>query len=695
MTRLSRSLLPVALVVSPLLGVAQDDAGFSCSANAPEHLLPLHHNDPHRLQEMQQAEARLEAFTQDFIARGGRGDGEGYVIPIVFHIIHENGPENISDDQVHDEMRILNEDFNKLNPEWPNVRPEFLDIVADVGITFKLAQRDPDGNCTNGITRTESPLTNDGTQDMKDLIQWPRDRYLNVWVAASADGAAGYAMYPGSVDSQWGAPADGIVILHSYVGSIGTSSASHSHALTHEIGHWINLAHCWGSTNSPGEGCDGSDNVADTPPTMGWDHCDLNGATCGSALDNVENYMEYAYCQKMFTNGQKDRMLAALNSSTAGRNNLWSADNLALTGVNEMPELCAVQFRSDVRQVCVGQPVQFVDGSFNGVTLRSWNFEGGSPSGSEEEDPVVTYTAPGLYSVTLTAGDGVSTLSHTENDYIQVLPVDGLPTPWSEGFEQVDALPNADWTVHNPDNDNTFTLRTDAAYTGTHSVRLKNSATFTDRTDELISNTIDLTADSVPVISFRHAFARRSANNNDLLRVFISNDCGDSWALRYSLHGSNTLPTAPNQGGSFVPEAEEWAYDEIGNIGPTYRVSDFRLKFLFQGDGGNDLWLDDINISDQAVTGIGDPGPAHGFDAQVVPNPVTDDAQLVVTLPDGGPVRVELLDLTGRVVRTLADGRRSAGIQRWTLPTQELGSGLYLVRIQRGTDVRVVRFTKS
>jgi hypothetical protein len=256
MASLHSPLLSISLIVAPFLAFGQD-SGFSCVANDPARMVSLHHNDPHRLQEMQQGEAELEAFTQAFTAaeRGG-GDSE-LVIPVVFHIIHNFGAENITDDQIIDQMRILNEDFNKQNPEWPNVRPAFLDIVADVGVTFRLAQLDPDGNCTKGITRTVSELTHDGTQDMKDLIQWPRDRYLNVWVAASADGAAGYAMYPGSVSNSWAAPADGIVILHSYVGSIGTSSTGRSHALSHEVGHWINLAHCWGSTNDPGEGCDG------------------------------------------------------------------------------------------------------------------------------------------------------------------------------------------------------------------------------------------------------------------------------------------------------------------------------------------------------------------------------------------------------------------------------------------------------
>ena len=105
---------------------------------------------------------------------------------------------------------------------------------------------------------------------------------------------------------------DGIVIQHNYTGSIGTSNAYRSRTLTHEVGHWLNLRHPWGNSNNPGlaENCDEDDLVDDTPNTMGWTSCVLEGTTCGS-LDNVQNYMDYSYCGRMFTLGQKDRMRAA------------------------------------------------------------------------------------------------------------------------------------------------------------------------------------------------------------------------------------------------------------------------------------------------------------------------------------------------------------------------------------------------
>ncbi|MGZ6540325.1 MAG: hypothetical protein ACXVEB_18250, partial [Bacteroidia bacterium] len=40
-----------------------------------------------------------------------------YIIPIVFHVIHTNGAENISDAQIQDEVAILNRDYRKLNAD--------------------------------------------------------------------------------------------------------------------------------------------------------------------------------------------------------------------------------------------------------------------------------------------------------------------------------------------------------------------------------------------------------------------------------------------------------------------------------------------------------------------------------------------------------------------------------------------------
>jgi hypothetical protein len=194
-----------------------------------------------------------------------------YYIPVVFHVLHNGGVENISDEQILNTMEILNRDYRLLNNDANNVHPDFTGLPADVEIEFRLATIAPNGTCFSGITRTVSPLTNDlgedqagndldnvnGIDQVNAIIngnnvyngQWPGDEYLNIFICKSIGGAAGYTYKP----SNWigSSMSNGIWVLHNYVGSIGTSTSNTSRTLTHETGHWLNLDHPWGGKNNP------------------------------------------------------------------------------------------------------------------------------------------------------------------------------------------------------------------------------------------------------------------------------------------------------------------------------------------------------------------------------------------------------------------------------------------------------------
>ncbi|MCC6818391.1 MAG: hypothetical protein IT245_05840, partial [Bacteroidia bacterium] len=92
-----------------------------------------------------------------------------YIIPVVFHVIHTNGPENISLEQIEDQIRILNEDFSFNNANKNNIRSQFTGVTADCEIEFRLARIDPQGNCTNGINRVYSPLHVDARDNVKSI----------------------------------------------------------------------------------------------------------------------------------------------------------------------------------------------------------------------------------------------------------------------------------------------------------------------------------------------------------------------------------------------------------------------------------------------------------------------------------------------------------------------------------------------
>jgi hypothetical protein len=259
-------------------------------------------------------------------------------IPVVVHIIHGGGTDNISDQQVNSAIEQLNLDYQKLNPDTSSIIPLFRPIAASVGFRFRLARKDPSGNCSSGITRHYLPnMVNDPQNGTIQTVGvWDQSRYLNIWVVNSigTSSAGGFVVGYVSPPNLPTNARDGFVVRQDYFGNQGTSDPSRAalRGATHEIGHYFGLAHPWGGTNDPGTGsCSGTDNVADTPPTDGTFDCILNYAPCGQVA-NVQNYMDYASCAVMFTQGQRALMRAVL---AANRATLYSPNNLVTTGTND------------------------------------------------------------------------------------------------------------------------------------------------------------------------------------------------------------------------------------------------------------------------------------------------------------------------------------------------------------------------
>lgn len=640
------------------------------------------------------AQQHLEDET-DAYARAHDGKAERgmiYVVPIVFHIVHTGGPENISDEQIKDAVRILNRDYRKQNADTIFVDPVFQSIIADVEFEFRLAQKDAFGNCVSGITRTFSISTNEGGWDMADEvwlnlsggttsnnIYYPHDKYLNILVCKDPQGAAGYTIYP-----SWGASDpnhDAIWVRHDYLGSIGTSSEGRSRVLTHEVGHWMNLAHVWGSTNEPGVAC-GDDGVTDTPETRGWVSCNLaSNDICNPGIrENVQNYMEYAYCAKMFTEGQKLRMHAAINSSVAGRNNLWQNANLLATGVEGPTELCMADFAVDKRVICAGDSVKYNDVSYHGVTTWDWSFTSGTPATANIPYPMVTYNTPGVFATSLTVSDGSTINTANKTNYITVLDPVGAAVPFSESFESISSLPTAEWFVGNPDDEQTWEVVTTAAATGNKSIRIDNY-TFngSGARDVFSSQTFDLSGKVNAQISFKYAYRQRTGIENEKLRIYISNNCGQTWGLRKTLVSSD-LSGGTVQGTPFTPAADDWKKVEV-EVTTGYYSQGFRFKIDFQSDGGNNIYIDDINLD----INVGEEEISRenlGFD--IYPNPVSSQATIEYTLAGSSSVEVNVTDITGRLIQVLEKGEKASGVHMLDFNVSHLPKGIYLVTIHAG-----------
>lgn len=589
------------------------------------------------------ANQRLSIFTDQFADFPKPKAGEPYIIPVVFHVIHNYGPENISDAQILDAIKQVNIQYRKNNADTSEIVSAFQSVAADCEIEIRLAQKDPNGNCTSGITRTVSPLTYIGDHQVKSLIHWPSDKYLNVYVCADAAGLAGHALLPAAADTipEW----DGIVMQHSYVGTFGTSDYFRRTVLSHEIGHYLNLQHIWGGNNVPNyyylpvasaSNCDFDDEVSDTPLTIGWQTCNLNGQSCGS-LDNVQNYMDYSYCARMFTQGQRDRMHACLNSSVANRNNLWTQANLEATGTDDVSfYLCSNQWEVSKRIVCVNESIQLTDLSLHGVQSRKWKLDGGTSSNTTDSIATVSYASPGLYPITLTVFRGQDSIQRTELEYIRVLPAIGNTTFFIEDFQYEPTTKSqlflsqeitpANWQTHPT-----------AGFNSTQSYWFNNFNDSVETVYSFESRTIDASNWTELAIKFDWAYAARYATGNlENLRFSISNDCGETWSMRKSYNSTSSLRTVTDiRTDAFVPVTnDEWKTDIITNIPASYLTENFRFKVEFSANKGNNLFIDNIQV--------GAPNQLSSSnvvvdEVKVYPNPAED--VLIISAENGLSIR--------------------------------------------------------
>jgi len=79
-------------------------------------------------------------------------------------------------------------------------------------------------------------------------------------------------------------------------------------------------------------------------------------------------------------------------------------------------------------KLCAGNTVQFTDTSSNQPTSWSWTFNGGNPATSTLENPTITYSTAGTYSVSLTATNANGNTSASQVNYITVYPAPPIPT---------------------------------------------------------------------------------------------------------------------------------------------------------------------------------------------------------------------------------------------------------------------------
>lgn len=323
--------------------------------------------------------ARMDTLISTYLKdqKNSRRTAEEVIrIPVVVHVIHDqsqtslgglNNP-NISDAQIRSQIEVLNEDYRRRpGTAGFNTSP----VGADAYIEFYLAEFDPDGRATSGITRHRYPAKasfNPFSDDLllSNIAYWPSDKYLNIWTCRLSNSYLGIAQFP-SVDKVEGldtangpnALTDGVIIDFRYFGRKTGAITSRIYNLgrttTHEVAHWLGLIHTWGDAVC------GNDFCPDTPPTEEANRttvCEDKFSNCtGVQTRNmIENYLDYSpdSCMNIFTKNQVGRMRAVLALAPrrasmveyAREGRLEPSDNLRVT---VFPNPAQVDINVDVR----------------------------------------------------------------------------------------------------------------------------------------------------------------------------------------------------------------------------------------------------------------------------------------------------------------------------------------------------------
>ncbi|MEK9600508.1 MAG: M43 family zinc metalloprotease [Bacteroidota bacterium] len=612
-------------------------------------------------------------------------------IPVVFHVIHAYGDENISKAQIEDQLRVVNEDFQRQNADASNTRDFFKSRAANFNIEFKLARIAPDGSYTEGITRTYDPVNmienyEDGSSEAKSTVSaWDRSRYLNIWVvkrieSSRAGTILGYAQLPGGPAST-----DGIVMIHDRVGTIGTANSSgKGRTLTHEIGHWLGLYHPFQG------GCSGSDGVDDTPPVAEASYgctASQNPNTCNTdfpnEIDMVENYMDYANgsCMNAFTNGQFARVNGFLASNQYRARNI-AASNLVATGVNTNPvSIPKADFwydDPDKKVICAGQSMKFKDFSYNGdITQRTWKFEGGTPATSSAVNPEIVYNTPGVYKVELDVSNSAGGTTASQILFVTVLPnVAESKAPFGQDFESSTSVNS--WQFEKDLSGNGWERNTLIGYSGNNSIMAYvDENTPQSLRMKAISEAVDVSEYEVPLnLHFKYAYARRVSSASEILLVLGSVDCGQSWATLKAYNSTNlvTGPVSPN----WEPQSKsDWGRASI-SLSKYKDETNLFLRFDVISQQGNSVFIDDINIGEFALS---TPELYQEQTWKVIPNPA-QNSFIIKTENNTPKGKILVRDLTGRLLL-----EEQINSEQMTVNSSGLPNGLYILSVMNENKV--------
>jgi PKD repeat protein len=672
-----KNALSILLLVFAFYSIANAQQHKEIPCFTDEMLEKAIEENPSLLQ--QQTEHEDALFNKVNVANKRSSSGcEVRIIPTVFHIIHSNGSENISDDIVNQYVQQVNDVWRFRNVDIEDVDTAWQPVVTDMQVELRLAKYDENGDPTNGIVRVESSQTINANDNVKALSQWDPERYLNIYVVRSIENSGsgtilGYAYFPW-MESASRPP--GIIIR---------SDVLNRQTLAHELGHYLDLYHPF--QNSCGdENCRNTgDRVCDTPPVLAASRgCNKVQNTCHQDVPNkrdmIENIMDYSDCRTILTAGQKVRVD---NTFDVYRSKLISVENLYRTGVidsNETFGAPVAKFETESTIICEGSEINFKDLSCTNKdsTDYKWFFPSGTPSAAFTSDPSVTYNKTGKYDVTLIISNKAGTDTMELKEFITVTPkVSDIKAPYVINFEEA-GFPYEGWSLNNSDEDLEWTRSTNAAADGEACLSIQNFASNKNGEQYAFRTPpIDLTSSKSYELSFDLAYARLNLSAAERLEVYAVDACREVELLRYSGTANSMRSTEDLKSVSFLPNETEWKSFTVDmNIAKS--LTSAAIEFRFTSFGEQNIYLDNLAI------GVWPTSLSNAPETKIeaYPNPATDKIYIkgVSSIEN---TSIELYDLSGRAISNIHINTQN----ELSLDISALEKGVYFLKVQSENQV--------
>ncbi len=289
----------------------------------------------------------------------------------------------------------------------------------------------------------------------------------------------------------------------------------------------------------------------------------------------------------------------------------------------------------------------------------------------------VNFPSSGTYE--LKTWTGLTGDSTTCNDTITqiITVVNSISTfPLEEDFES--GFPPATAEVINPDGGLTWTdVSTTGADGNATTASFINNFSYNASGEEDALKFVNFDLSNVlnpatAILTFDVAYREYSGTYTDDMRIDVSGDCGLTYQQVYFKDGP-TLATGPNSTSNWEPtSANDWRNDTIDLS--AYVGSNAVVRFVNICGYGNNLFLDNINLTVQSFASVNELNPFH---LTIMPNPANLETTVQFAQPLSEETAVSIISMDGKVVY---EETLSKGTQATTIDVSQWEAAVYTVR---------------